>query len=98
MDSDFFSSFNPFLNQGLDWVEHISDLEEPETVRGFTTSRRRLTIAELPEWAEEIWQTYAGEEDSYLEDREAFEEWIGENATAVADKIEWKTSDEYKDE
>jgi len=48
---------------------------------------RRLSVEELPNWAEELWVSYAGDKLICRDDEIGFAAYIGENAKAVVAKI-----------
>jgi hypothetical protein len=87
--SKFYSYFNPHLNQGKEWVECENNLSEVETVRGFTTDVRQLSVEELaPTWALELAELYFGPDGfDGKEDLIEMAKWIGPGGPEVAKKL-----------
>lgn len=86
--SRFYSFFNPNLNNGKDWVRTNDDMDEIETVGGFTTTVRQLTVNELAiTWAEEIAEYYFGPDGFDHSDVDELAKWIGPGGQEVAKEL-----------
>lgn len=76
-------STGPFVDR-FDPSNPDADVVEP----GETCAQ--IAVEDLPEYADLIWDAYAGDEAALTKDRARFEEWIGPGGSAVAERIEWR--------